>query len=247
MNNKQLFIAFSFIFAASTIHHTYSTTICYIVDDQILIAAQAKLNQDLITIFSACDVHNLSEITPDNFSYHDYLYWSGTLGWNTYLTYLYWQNYFLYAALTAKSDEHAQHYLADSAIYGDNTTRIYQEAALPYLQTLEDAGITNFTAQQILPKDELWQYLNSSERYYYINAIKNLEKRNEVRLLHEMYKKEQEAEEYAAREARDQEQQETHHETSSPPHIRTDDAAQEKVRIAAEQRMIDQILEANMP
>lgn len=251
MNNKHLFIAFSFIFAAGTMHPAYSTTICYIIDDPVLIAAQSKLNQDLITIFSASDVHNLSEITPDNFSYHDYLYWSDTLGWNTYLTYLYWQNYPLYAALIDKSNEHAQQYLADSALYGENTTRVYQEAALPYLTTLQDAGINKFTAQQILPRYELWQYLNSSERYHYINAIKDFEKRQEVRALHEYYVKDQQAKEDAAweaREARDQAHQEMqnesiYNESIHTVQIKTDDTA----RKAAEERMIEQILDANMP
>jgi hypothetical protein len=215
--------------------------------NDILITAQNKLNQDLITIINGLDVHSLSAITEENFSYHDYVYWRGTIGWNVYLTYQYWHNYQLYAALTAQSTEYYNHYLANAALYGSNTTRIYQEAALSYLKVLEDAGITNFTAQQILPKYELWIYMNGQERICYIHLIDNLEKRNELCALHEMYKKEQAQEEEAARQSREQEQQETEYETSYAPSIRTDDTAQEKARIAAEQRMIDQILQANAP
>jgi len=213
----------------------------------ILITAQNKLNQDLITIINALDVHSLSQLTSDNFSYHDYAYWSGSLSWNTYLTYLYWQNHAFYLALTEKSNHYYNQYLADAAFYGSNTTRVYQEAAVPYLATLHNAGITHYTAQEILPKYELWQYMNSQERIFYIQAIHNYQKQEEVWLMHQKYLKEYQAEEDAARELRDQQQQETENETSYTPPIRTDDIAQEQARIVAEQRMIDQILDANAP
>ena len=172
-------------------------------DDNVVRTAKTALDKDLRRVIGHTDVHNLNQIEKAaDFTYFDYLYWRRSIGWNAYMTLLYWKNNKLYNELTTKYKDYSVRFDQEK----DQGSRVFKEAAMSYLADLDASGIGKYSARQILPKDELWKYLRAEQEVAkYIDAVRkiNPKKADEVVAIAKKYREEVEAEETKAREERD--------------------------------------------